>query len=111
MTERRQPLKNPLRGEIWLVDLGMVAKTRPCLVLSVPLLDEDRALVGIVPHTTQPRSNRFEVNVAKRFLKPGVFDIQGLQPVPLAKFERQLGSLTTVEMQAVEDTVRLWLNL
>jgi len=25
---------NPLRGEVWLVDLGMVAKIRPCLIVS-----------------------------------------------------------------------------
>jgi mRNA-degrading endonuclease toxin of MazEF toxin-antitoxin module len=24
------------KGEVWLVDLGMVAKVRPCLVLSIP---------------------------------------------------------------------------
>jgi len=29
-------MANPLRGEVWLVDLGMVAKIRPCLVFSVP---------------------------------------------------------------------------
>jgi mRNA interferase MazF len=27
---------NPDPGEVWLVDLGLAAKTRPCLVLSVP---------------------------------------------------------------------------
>lgn len=26
----------PQRGEVWVVDLGLVAKMRPCLVLSVP---------------------------------------------------------------------------
>ncbi len=30
---------NPLRGEVWLVDLGMAAKTRPCLILNVPAGD------------------------------------------------------------------------
>jgi mRNA interferase MazF len=28
-----------IRGEVWLVDLGMVAKVRPCLVLSIPADD------------------------------------------------------------------------
>ena len=104
-------MKNPLRGEVWLADLGMVAKIRPCLVLSVPLLDEDRALIGIVPHTTQPRGTRFEVDTPARFLKPGVFDAQGLQPVPLAKFERRLGALTAEQLQSVEDAVCEWLGL
>lgn len=104
-------MKNPLRGEVWMADLGMVAKIRPCLIFSIPLLDEDRALVGIVPHTTQPRGTRFEVNAPARFLKPGVFDAQGLQPVPLAKFERQLGKLSAEQMQPVEDAVYEWLGL
>lgn len=104
-------MKNPLRGEVWLADLGMVAKTRPCLVFSIPLLDEDRALVGIVPHTTQPRGTRFEINAPAHFLKSGVFDVQGLQPVPLAKFERRLGMLTVAQMQSIEGVVRQWLGL
>jgi mRNA-degrading endonuclease toxin of MazEF toxin-antitoxin module len=30
-----------VRGEVWIVDLGMVAKIRPCLVLSLPNDDEN----------------------------------------------------------------------
>ena len=45
----------PERGEVWLVDLGMAAKVRPALVLSMPATDVDRALVTLVPHTTSPR--------------------------------------------------------
>ena len=68
----------PNRGEIWLVDLGFAAKTRPCLVLSIPAEDEDRALTTIVPHTTSARGSRFEVALKVNFLKPGVFDAQNL---------------------------------
>ncbi len=32
----------PMRGEVWLVDLGLAAKVRPGLVLSVPV-DADNA--------------------------------------------------------------------
>ncbi|MFM8262318.1 MAG: hypothetical protein ACKN9S_08570 [Pirellula sp.] len=32
----------PRRGEVWLVDLGMVAKIRPCLVVSIPANDENQ---------------------------------------------------------------------
>jgi mRNA interferase MazF len=35
----------PLRGEVWLFDLGMAEKVRPALVISVAFGDEDRALV------------------------------------------------------------------
>ena len=29
------------RGSIWIVDLGMAAKVRPCLILSVPTDPQD----------------------------------------------------------------------
>ena len=49
-------MKTPQRGEVWLVDLGMAAKVRPALVMSIPAADVDRALVTIVPHTTAPEA-------------------------------------------------------
>ena len=54
-------MKSPQRGEVWLVDLGMAAKVRPALAVSVPVEDIDCALVTLVPHTTSPRQSRFEV--------------------------------------------------
>ncbi len=45
-------MANPKRGEVWLVDLGLAAKVRPCPVLSIPYQDEDRALVTVLAHTT-----------------------------------------------------------
>jgi len=50
------PRANP--GEVWIVDLGLVAKVRPCLVLSDYPKDDELALVIIVPHTTAVRNNR-----------------------------------------------------
>ena len=29
-------MPDPQRGEVWLADLGLAAKVRPCLILSVP---------------------------------------------------------------------------
>lgn len=101
----------PNRSEVWLVDLGFAAKVRPCLVISVPALDEDRALVTLVPHTTSPRESRFEVSVRTGFLKPGVFDAQNLVTIPLAKLIRRLGDLTHEQMLDVEDGVCAWLGL
>ncbi len=66
------------RGEVWLVDLGYVAKVRPCLVISIPALESDRALVTLVPHTTSLRDSRFEVQIKAKFLREGAFDLQSL---------------------------------
>lgn len=65
-------MANPRRGEVWLVDLGMAAKVRPALVISVPAADTDRALVTLVPHTTSPRKSQFEADVSVGFLRGGV---------------------------------------
>jgi mRNA-degrading endonuclease toxin of MazEF toxin-antitoxin module len=37
-------VQTPRRGEVWLVDLGMVSKVRPGLVLSVPVGPQDAGL-------------------------------------------------------------------
>jgi mRNA interferase MazF len=73
-----------------MVDLGLAAKVRPCLVVSIPALDEDRALAALVPHTTSSRRSRFEVNVEVGFLRAGVFDVQSLVAIPHAKLIRKL---------------------
>ncbi|MEX2093820.1 MAG: type II toxin-antitoxin system PemK/MazF family toxin [Pirellulales bacterium] len=73
-------MPSPKRGDVWIVDLGMAAKVRPCLILSIPAADEDRALVTLVPYTTSPRNSRFEIASSTKFVKPGVFDAQNLLP-------------------------------
>ena len=93
------------------MDLGLAAKIRPCLVLSVPVADEDRTLVTAIPHTTSLRGTRFEVAVPARFLKSGAFDAQGIVTVPTVRLIRCLGSLTPEQLAAVVSGVCLWLGI
>jgi len=104
-------MPTPDRGDVWLIDLGYVAKVRPCLVLSIPAVDSDRALVTVVAHTTSPRGSRFEVGIGVSFLKTGVFDAQNLVTIPHAKLVRRLGFLVGDDLIAVEEAVRAWLGL
>jgi mRNA interferase MazF len=104
-------VKPAQRGEVWLVDLGMAAKVRPALVLSIPAGDEDRALVTLVPHTTSVRGSRFEASVPVGFLKTGAFDAQNLITIPRAKLLRSLGKLNVQQLAAIEAVVRAWLGL
>lgn len=100
------------RGSVWIVDLGIVAKTRPCLVLSVPTDPQERVLVTLVPHTTSVQGSRFEVAVRARFLaSAGVFDAQQVVTVPQVKLIRRLGDLPPDQLLMVEDAVRRWLAL
>jgi mRNA interferase MazF len=80
-------MPGPDRGEVWPVDLGLAAKVRPALVLSVPAGPQDRALTTVVAHTASLRGSQFEVAVPVRFLKAGGFDAQnpsarGSDPFP-----------------------------
>lgn len=102
---------SPTRGDVWLVDLGMAAKVRPCLVLSIPADDDnDRVLTTIIPHTTSTRDSRFEVSSNVRFLKPGAFDAQNIVTIPTVKLIRRLGRLPDTQMTRVERAAKLWLG-
>ena len=104
-------MPDPTRGEVWLVDLGMVAKVRPCLVLSVAVADEDRALFTVVPRTTSVRGSRFEVALDVKFLRTGAFDAQNLVTIPRPKLMQRLGTLSVDQFRQVEIAVRNWLGL
>lgn len=103
-------MSSPKRGEVWLVDLGYVAKVRPCLVISIPALDQDRALATLVPHTTSSRGSRFEVQVKTNFLREGVFDVQNIITIPHAKLLRKLGNITPEQMVDLEQVLLFWLG-
>ncbi len=104
-------MTNPKRGEVWMVDLGLAAKVRPCLVISIPFEDRDRALITVLPHTTSVRNSRFEVEVKIAFLRPGVFDVQNILTIPKVKFIRRIGVLSDLQLDSVENVVRSWLGL
>ncbi len=102
----------PRRGDVWLVDLGMVVKIRPCLVVSIPANDEnDRVLTTLIPHTTSTRRSRFEIAIASRFLKTGAFDVQNVITIPTIKMIRMLGKLTPDEVLEIEAGLKAWLGL
>jgi mRNA interferase MazF len=95
-----------LPGEVWTVDLGLAAKVRPCLVLTLPPLDNELSLVNVVAHTTSALpDNPWPVVVPKPWLKPGAFHVQMLYTIPPPKFARRLGILTTDEFSMVKSKV------
>ena len=98
-------------GEVWIVDLGLAAKVRPCLILGDYPEDDELALVIIVPHTTAVRNNRWEVSIPKTFLKTGVFHLQQLQAVPVVRLQRRIGELTEEELRLVRSKLSELLHL
>jgi mRNA interferase MazF len=82
---------HPARGEVWLFDLGMTAKTRPVVVMSIPYGDVDRAIVTV--------------------LRQGAFLVQGISTYPKAWAIRKLGVLNRQQMAAVAAGIEQWLGL
>lgn len=101
----------PERGEVWQVDFGVTAKVRPALVISIPFSDADRALIGIIPHTTATRGSECEAVVPARFLGQGAFLVQGVQAFPRRYFLRRLGVLSPAQLETVENCLLRWLGL
>jgi len=89
-----------------MVDLGMAAKVRPALLLTGEPAPDELDLVTVLLHTTSLRGNRWELNIPKPFLKPGVFHLQQVQTVSTIKLERRLGILTAEEMNRVRNALR-----
>jgi mRNA interferase MazF len=105
-------MKRTLPGEIGWVDFGLAAKIRPALILSDYPGDDELALLVVIPHTTAVRGNRWELEVPKPCLKkPGIFHLQQIQPISLARIESRLGALTPDEFKRVKETLARLLNL
>jgi mRNA interferase MazF len=104
-------MRLPIRGELWWVDLGMAGKVRPVAVVSAEIEPDDYALIAAVPHTTSLHSLKFAIRLRAAGLKEGMFNVQGLTPVPLSKFVRRIGSLSAQQMQELDQAIKCWLCL
>jgi mRNA-degrading endonuclease toxin of MazEF toxin-antitoxin module len=57
-----------------------------------------KTLVTVLLHTTAVRTNPWELNIPKPFLKPGALHFQQIQTVSTVRLERRLGALTADEI-------------
>jgi mRNA interferase MazF len=103
----------PRPGEVWIADFGLAAKQRPVLVLVYPEPEDARALVVVVPLTSQLRGLRGEVDIGKpRWLpKRSAVNIQGFASVDQNALTRKLGKLSDEQFSAVKDAIRKMLSL
>jgi mRNA interferase MazF len=76
------------------------------LLLTGEPAPEELDLVTVLLHTTSLRGNRWELNIPKRFLKPGAFHLQQIQTISTVKLERRLGVLTAEEMDLVRNALK-----
>ena len=95
---------NPRHGEVWLVDMGMTAKTRPGVVLIADNLNAPRSLIIHIPITRENRGSELEVPLGHLpFLDPqSVANVQGIGSLPFVRFEKRLGVLPAGDLAAVK---------
>jgi len=93
-----------------MADLGLAAKVRPALILSVSFEGHERAIVSYVIRTTSLRATQYEVPHETRGMPKGAFDAQGLGSIPEIKLERRVGIVDSETLANVETAVRLGLG-
>ncbi len=104
---------DPHAGEVWYADLGIAAKSRPVLVLTVPDDGDARALLIVAPLTLEVRGMRGEVDLGKpRWLpKRSVVNVQGLASFNPRVLSRRLGTLAAADIARVKTALRDLLGL
>jgi mRNA interferase MazF len=91
------------RGDVWMVDLGIAAKVRPCLLLTDFPASEELALITILAHTTALRGSKWEWRLPLSYLQEGAFHLRQIQSVPMSCLVRRLGVLSDAEYEQALD--------
>lgn len=103
----------PKPGEVWFADLGVAEKSRPVLVLAVPLDTDARSLVIVAPLTSQMRGMRGEVDIGKPhwLSKHSAVNVQGIASFDGHKLSRRMGTLSAPAIDRVKQALRNLLGL
>lgn len=113
-------MSNPLRGEIWMVDLNPTRGReqrgkRPALVVSTDLFNEGPAgLVIVLPVTSKDKRIPFHVPIdspeggvkCQSFIK-----CEDVRSVSKDRFSKRWGTVSRATMDAVADRMRILLEL
>jgi mRNA interferase MazF len=113
-------MDNPLRGEIWLIDLNPTrgheqAGKRPGLVVSVDLFNQGPAgLVVVIPITAREKGIPWHVEIkspegglTKRSFVKG----EDIRAASKERLVQRLGQVTPNTLAAVEERLRILLDL
>ena len=107
---------SPERGEIWWVALGPapgseIRKTRPCIVISVKVLNERRRTVIVVPLSSSPKASPpilIPITCEGRLV---VAVSDQIRAVAKERLRSRLGLVGEEEMAVLEDGLRKIMSL
>jgi mRNA interferase MazF len=106
----------PDRGEIWWVALdptlgSEIRKTRPCVVVSVKVLNERRRTVIVVPLSSSPKASPPILIPISCGGQPAVAVSDQIRAVAKERLRSRQGVATLEEMAALEDGLRQIMQL
>ena len=106
----------PNRGDIWWVALDPTLgsenrKTRPCVVISVNVLNERRRTVLIVPLSSSPKASPPILIPISCNGQPAVAVSDQIRAVAKERLRSRLGAVKPDEMAALEDGLRQIMQL
>jgi mRNA interferase MazF len=106
----------PERGEIWWVALdptlgSEIRKTRPCVVISVKILNERRRTVIVVPLSSSPKASLPILIPISCEGHPAVAVSDQIRAVAKERLRGRIGVATADEMTALEDGLRQIMQL
>jgi mRNA interferase MazF len=107
---------NLLRGEIWWVGPNPtrgseIDKKRPCVVLSVDVINQRRRTVVVVPLSTSP-TVRPPLTVAVTCAgRSAVAVMDQVRSTAKERFANRIGTVTASELEALEESLRQILGL
>lgn len=106
----------PERGDIWWVALdptlgSEIRKTRPCVVVSVNVLNERRKTVIVVPLSSSPKAVPPLMIPVICDGQPAVAVTDQVRAVAKERLRTRLGTLKDGEMAALDDGLRQIMNL
>jgi mRNA interferase MazF len=109
-------MSEPLRGEIWLVDLDPTrgreqAGKRPALVVSANAFNKGPAdLVVVLPITSKMKGIPLHVRIDPPeggVNTPSFIKCEDVRSVAKQRLSKRWGAVSPVTMQAVEDRIRI----
>lgn len=106
----------PERGDIWWVALdpalgSEIRKTRPCIVMSVKVLNERRRTVIVVPLSSSPKASPPILIPVSCGGQAAVAVSDQIRAVAKERLRSRLGAITMEEMTALEDGLKQIMQL
>ena len=100
----------PSRGEVWLISLdptvgGEIQKTRPCVVVSPPEINDHMRVVLVAPLTSGSRPAPFRIATTVGG-QPGLMLLEQIRAVDANRFIKKLGQLDRLTLQAALAVLR-----